>query len=494
MSSVARIPSNVGMANSDFDLLGLLYDYGEPMLKHVRKYAKNEYGGRVAKGPFGQPLDFSEKRKVPKKVSLPNKMPKFLSTVNSLADKASMKRRHSKNAMGRRGPRKIAVPKKLKKQIKQVLTGKMIYGAYKTVRIGTIGCCTLGSLNPVDATKTVLGMTSQIVSIHPKSSVATSYNRSLWYAPLGANATDPAVAASYTSSSAFIFFHPLKYLDAGSILWNNKAINEDWSIQTDNIQTRVSTTAGTPATAITDGLKLNVVDSYVQFTLKNNTKRQVTVTAYHIKSKNKLQKDTVINAWVNALAQDVATNGPVKQYGGSGLNDPLLNPGDSLSFNQNYKYETVSIVMKPGESCTHSIQGLKNTVIDYGKMYQDSTDILDYITKDTVQVLFSVQPDLQTTTSGGFTSGSFMYAPNSTDNTFVDPVTVVYQEVFKLKCPEQAGFIQRAVAAGTGLPLTLKRYCKAFGNFATVNVTEPVTYTGADEQQPGSDIAGGARF
>lgn len=414
---------------------------------------------------------------------------------NALAGRATMKRRGSKLIKPRK-VKKVRVPKRLKKQIKQVLTAKMIYGSYKVCKMGTIGIASLGSTNPVDPVKDVLGMTAQLMSYHPKSSAGTTYNRSLWFCPLSQiTSADPATPGNYATGSPWVFFHPLKYLDAASILWNNKAIAADWGGRTGNIETRVNTSTGAGSSSKTDGVKLNVVNSFVQFELKNNSKRSVTIVAYHIKSKNKLQRQTAITAWLDAFTEDSTTNGPMKYIASSGgLTDPLMGPGDSVAFNQNYKYETVKIIIKPGETCTHSLKGLRNAVIDYGKMYQDNLDLEDYITKDCVQVVFAVIPDMQVVTSSSASTGAFIYAPDATGNVLADPISIKWTEYYKLKCPETAGFIQKAVSAGSGQPLNLKRFCKAFANFATYNVTEPVAYTGADEEQPATDQAAGIRY
>lgn len=448
--------------------------------------------GGTKKLPLGPP---NKKRKL--KVSL-KKMGKAGNTVNALAGKASMVRVRKKAARGR-FIKKIKVPKKLKKQISQVLKAKMIYGSYETCRINMIGTGHVGTTGTKaeQPRKAVLGMANQLVAVFPAAGSGTGHNRCCWLVGLNNNSSSRvsnANSGNYDVNDIFMYFHPLKFLDAASVLWNNKAISENWSNETNNITTRADS-SGVPDQTVPQNFKLDVVNSFVTFELKNLSTRELTVQIFHVKSKRKATPTLALDQWNLAADQDLYNNGYMKQAVGQGvLSNPLISPGDSLSFKQNNKYETVTIVIKPGETCKHSLQGPKNTVIDFGKLLGNGMqDINNFISKDTVQCIFTVIPDMQmlvdATTGAASTvtghAGHYIPAQASDDDLFATPLAVKVKEFYRLRCPENAGFLTRTVAAGSGQPLNLRRTIKAFGNFAD----KPVNEAGAkifknDEENP----------
>lgn len=517
--SIVRIPSNdVGLFAAGASVADLAR-YAQEFGKHVGKYAKNEYGGRRAVGPFGYDLDNGLKRKLAKGSSFPNKMPKYSgsSATNQLANRASMKKYNPVKAKSKRG-KKVKVSAKLRKKINAVIAGKKYYGEYTTTRMGTIGVGTLGTGGLTQPTHTLMLMSAQSSAFFPLTTSAVTNSKSYWMVPLyvlnSLGKIDGASGSNYRASDTWAaFFHPMKILDAASVLWNRKPISDNWTNTTLNLSTRANLSGvDLPGSVLPQNLKIDVVNSYVTFELKNNSKREVTIEIYNIYSKRKIVQENALNTLYDCIDTELSNNGSMlsNESTANTMLDISVRPGDVSTFKQNYKYSTITVKIKPGETCKHSIQGPKNITVDYGKFFApDNADGLQFIPKGTVQVLMAVYPDLQVRQTlntpaappnpaiynADFATGHMYPIVNSTESQLKLPISVKWQEHFKLRCPDVTGWISRALpGAGSGVPLNLKRSCKAFGDFAQIVESPTDTYYGFDEEVPADQIEEGERY
>jgi len=425
--------------------------------------------------------------------ALPKKMQKYGNgTVNSLAGRASMKRTTKK--LKSKTVKKVYVPKKLKKQVNQILTGKELTGKYVTSRIGNIGVSNPGS-NPNKASFTIYGVATR-PAVFALQSDPSTYNYCSWFCPItlptirqATPTLSVATALNYDPCDALTFFHPAKFMDAASVLWNNKGINDiGWLTQTDNITTRIAAAGADPSHNRPSNVQFTIVNSFVEFELKNMSMRQVKIRIVTCTPKVKIQNNYPLNVVVDGIAADNAENGALAAPNSNAdINNPLFNFRDSPSFTSQFKYDTVEVIIKAGETCKHSLQGPKNIKFDTQKYLVNELNGEQYNMMGTksviLQVMADVQPKLLTLIPGHYHET----LPAATDN-YKLPIAVTRTETFILKCPATAGFLKNDEVDGEAQALNLKRRITGYGNFASYNAAL-VEYKGHDEEQPATAIA-----
>lgn len=468
-----------------------------PLYRYSKKaawVAANSGIGYVAGGPLGAATMGIEATKdvlaaSPKK----NSMPKDKSAINLLAGRASMKKYGKVRPKG--GKKKtVKVSRKLKEKIEKVISQKHLYGEYKCLWTGTIGTATTAAQPP---TITVGSDTGFTPAYFPLTSAPSTNNWSHWNAMVVSRSGGSAIntAGIFTAQTALVFFTPLQILNAASVLWNKKtnSTRADQFSETGNLTTRVNTNV--PDQTAPANVKVEVVNSFVEFTLKNNSMREVVILARHCVPKLKFATETGFDAMVAAVQTEAQNDGPLIMYPNDATNlytSPLFDWRKSPAFAAQYKYETIKIVIKPGETCTHSIQGPRNYTLDYAKLWANSQDQTGVYNKNSVTVTFSVMGDLETTTydslGNQFNTGRFINT--GTTSAFVGsvmtPIAVEVKESFKLRMPEPVGFVENGLAAGTSQILTLRAPKKAYYNFSTYDVTEATnqSYYYKDEENP----------
>lgn len=408
------------------------------------------------------------------------------SGINSLAGRATMTRINTKvtKATKKKG---VRVPKKLKKQIKQVLKSKMIYGEYKEEKV-FLGGYTIGNSAAVTKPqKSVLGMASQYMMSFPGNAgvgaPGISNSRCLFQC-FSIKKDDAHLPASYSESDVMMYFHPLKILNAASVLWNDKPIRNGWLVEGGNITTRVDSATGAVDNSLIQNVKIDIVDSFVTFEIKNHSGRSLVLQIFHCYPKTKVAKSTALTSFIDSINEDGKKNGPLTldNYGYADL-IPFLDPGDSKQFRENWKYERVNIIIKAGETCKHTLQGPKNFTYDFSKLYLNGEDLNNFIPKHTCNVMIGVVPEVVLRETD-YLPGRLLQH-NVVDKAYLGlPFTVRVQETFKLRCPENAGFIEKAVSAGDGQTLNLRRFKKAFIDFSNQNYDPSVTYNTVDEENP----------
>lgn len=434
----------------------------------------------------GDRLEGFPKKKMPKffgPVNKPATFRKGNSVVNALAGKASMKKRGSSHLKGTKGKKKVKVSTKLKKQIKQVITGEGVYGEFVKMYNGTIGVLQAPhGTSPPQSGVSCPDFGAQYFSYYPDSTNGSTNNMTHWATPLE-NGSGLSVS-QYTIGKEFVYFTPAKVLDAASVLWNKKTgAQSPWS-EVGNLNTRSS--SGVPTNATFPNLKIQVRSCHVEFELKNNSQRAVTVVIRHCTPKMKVAPAYPLNTLINGLAADVASTGPIiaDTVGAQLYTSPIIPWTAVPNFNNTWKYETVTIVIKPGETCTHTLKGPSNKEFDFSKYTYNGTDFMSSIVKGSVCAVMSVIPDLVVADNPASVvnrTSRFI----GVDSTVADPISLQIKEVYKLYMPEVVGFTNFAVATGSTQPLDLRQTRKAYLNFGSLNPVEGTqTYVTVDEEQP----------
>lgn len=427
------------------------------------------------------------------------------STVNALANRASMKRKGSENIKVNR-KKEVKVSKTLRKKIGEVIKEKGIYGEYHKSFMGTIGVFQASTASP---TFTIGDVANTKCWIAPDPNQNSSNNYTHWFNPINFG-PDATAAGSYTNGKQFVFFTPLKFLDAASIIWNQKSMSlNSHNTKTGNITTRFNDADGAIFQDRSPTLKLDIKNSYVSFEIKNNSQRAVKISIKHLTPKIKGLSSDPLTSYLNSLDADRSYEGPVKFDTGD-LNTVATNPLVSWnavpSFASNWKYETVVIDIKPGETCSHTLKGPRNYTLDYSKLNVNGTDYTGAFWKGTVCAVMSVIPDMQvanTTVAGPPVAPGLNYNETGrfydeqTSNYLKDPISVSVVEHYKLHMPEPTGFLRPTTAAGAvpSTPITLgfRKPKKVWGNYASVNPASTSRYSGYDEEMAATEIPGGPR-
>lgn len=463
----------------------------------------------------------NKRQKVPSNYGK-KKTPAFRTNVNMLAHRTAIKTKGRKSIKSIvHGKKKVKVSPKLRKKIKKVMNGEKQKGMYHTTRFGTIGITTTdndGFANQRPISVSMGGYTlDQLAFIaHARD---TSGNQRWWFQQaLQQVGTDSSGIgsgdASLDQGSEWQFFSPLKILDAASVLWNQKTIDRNYVTQTDNLNTVVQAADGAPVVGTNvvpgiKGLKVQINNSYVKFTIKNNSQRLMKVCVYKCVPKIKFPTSLSLNDFRDSIVReaDAADLGYISAVspGFTATEDaqalfinPAFEPKYCKAFAASWKYEKQIVRLSPGETITTSVQGPKNYELDYRKLFDGSTDEQGKAFKGTTCcVMMSVEADLVFTTANIGTAaarqgitGHYVQGVQAADS-LSNPISIMWEEVYRLSMPDIVGFTQRAVSAGDPHNLNLRIPRMAFGNFTQLNTTGDATdptYTGPDTQQPGTDI------
>lgn len=431
--------------------------------------------------------------------------------TNLLAGRASKRVKGHKNVRSIvHRKRAVKVSKTLRKKVQKVINGQSFKGTYHTTRFGTIGITTGpagATVNSKFVREDMGGYVDQ--NAYTEKEIDFSGNARFWFAH-ALQSTDELAADSVKieQGSEWQFFSPLKILDAASVLWNDKAINKNYAIQAGNLNTVVNETTGAPiieGTAINPqikGIKIHVDNCYVKFKMKNNSQRTMAISIYNCVPKIKFPVSTPLTAFedattINADGANSAyisaeTDGYTQLQTSEALvANPAMEPNMLPGFRQAYKYEKVIIRIAPGETITHSVQGPKSYDLDFRKLYDGGVNMQGKAYKGTTMfTMMSIQPDLVYTTGSagpvGAAGRSGHYGAGfSATNSLADPISIEWEEVYRLSIPEVVGFKTADAVAGRMQLLNKKIPRRAFGNFTRVTSdnADPV-HVDFDEENP----------
>jgi len=438
--------------------------------------------------------------------------------VNMQAGKAAMK---SSGKIKLKRGKKVKVSSKLREKIKEVMKGASYSGHYNAIVQGTVGIAQYpGSAGPgaeffCDANAFPSLSDPQMVYCIPRHQSDTQSKWVYWGGfPQKDMSTDQL---SY--EHMFEHFSPMQYLDAASKMWNNKfGVAESWFAQSPaniNLEAKRSdgTLTGGSSTVSTHnvtGLKLNIVNSHVKYTLRNNSQRTMNIEIFHCTPKIKFPGTSALNdlyhtvqtelfgvtgAGIAATAANanrlssLMTN-KTDQTGATitiadCIQHPMFDPKDSLFWSARWKYEKKTIRIAPGETCQHSIQGPKNVLLDFNKIQTASfasnvanttSSIPVWVKGYNVSVFMRIIPDMTSSADLADNSATYRQTYNNSGNfasiiancdgrKVVLPICCEVQYSYNIKCPDQQGFLQQAVSAGAVQNLNLKRPVKRYDNF-----------------------------
>lgn len=284
--------------------------------------------------------------------------------------------------------KKVAkLSKPMKEAVKRIFTNPEVRGVYKTIVYGAIntGADNLQGITPIGCGHDVDGITTG-------------------------------------------FFMPSDFLHAASVLWNYKADSQIIKqYDAGNFEPR--------------SLKINVVNSYVAHTLRNNSQGEIKYTVYTCAPKDNMYNGNVPDyVWQRAYA--TAYN--------SGLN-PQINPTLAYNtlgevptkfkeFTQLFKSSYTQFVLAPGQTKTWSTQGPKEMELDLSRQWANDTQWSVF--GPYCRFVFIVAESCLTFATDG-KIGRF------TDLTAGTPYNSAMENVlfYKLSMPEQAGFVYPASTA-----------------------------------------------
>lgn len=466
-------------------------------------YVAGRQAGRYVKSILQERAMDRQIKKVKKegKPFSSNKMPKNVnvSTTNALAGRAAVRRKGKKVSVKSR--KSIKVSKGFREKFNKVMAGKDAYGEYYTRMGAAIGYVDPGTATAFNTVVNGVGRdTNYIVSTWANPSIAGA---KVWFSGLcnngGTNIQSDSVGG------AFVYFSPLKILNAASVLWNQKVSDINWTTVTGNFSTVTNIATGVPEVGsstfpATGSMDVRVVNSYAVWHIKNINQRTVKMKIYHCVSKLKFGDvaplTTINNPGFSVV--DTATNRSQMTafpLGGASIESgiithPLFEPNKHPNFNQSWKYDMTEVILKPGEEFVHTIQGPKNYTLDYSKLHPDGTSEVGSFFKDTTTCcMVSVELDSAWVTDATFNDAGQWYARSAAAAArLINPISIEVDEVYKLSCPKNTGFISRAAAAGTVQSLNLVADRYLFSNFNSVP-SNAQTYTTFNEENPAAAIA-----
>jgi len=485
--------------------MSLVYRQGslfERFARDVTKAAGREAGRYVKRKREEAAIDRQVKRdKKEEKPSLPKKMPKKIniSTTNALAGRAAVRRKGKKVVV--KGRKSVKVSKDFREKINKVMQGKDAYGEYYTRQGAAIGYVDPGTGTAFNQLTNAVGRdNSFIYSTWANPPIAGA---KCWFAGVCNNGATNLQPDS--TGGSFVYFTPLKILNAASVLWNQKTSAADWTVTTNNFSTVTDlatgvTNVGSSTFPQTGSMEVRVVNSYAQWHIKNINQRTVKMKIYHCVSKLKFGDVAPLTCLYNPGTSVVDTATVRAQLsafplGGASIESaiithPLFEPKRHPNFNQSWKYDMTEITLKPGEEYVHSIQGPKNYTLDFAKLHPDGTSEVGSFYKPTTKCcIVSVELDSAWVTDGAFNdAGQWYQRTGAAAARLINPISIEIDEVYKLSCPKNTGFISRAAAAGTVQSLNLVADRFIYSNFNSAPNTAQ-TYTTYNEENPAAAIA-----
>lgn len=298
--------------------------------------------------------------------------------------------------------KKVKVPKKLRKQIKQVLKASDHYGWM---------------------------LETFAFKVTPTNDGQTTF-------PLG----------QPIDNSTRLIFDPIYVAHCASVLFNGKASTSSPTL---------SDTGYFPLKT----LKVNVHKQTSVFRLRNNSARTMYIKLYEVSPKNRSNDTMGLNfdSYWNKCMADEANSGGVgnpQKLNLSNANISVLytTPYMIPSVTANYAIDQTSIILEPGKEYVYTMVG-KNTEYKYSKYYRPE-DVFQNEQKFTKQLCITVHYDMVSTALGVPT--------RKTDMVGVSPygLMVEHTKYIKLSMPEQAGLtFPNAPVGGVSYPLTHRKNC-----------------------------------
>lgn len=365
--------------------------------------------------------------------------------------------------------RKVKLSTKFVKGVKQVMEGVAAKGVYLTVKQGMVG--SIVSPAPGAITVVDLGTVAQDAILTPSASTSSG-NRTLFNC---LSQWSTSSAPTGVVNTGLNFFTPAKILDAASVLFNGKALDNPY-ITTGNLSTTSVGGTGAPVVATPGQLKINVTYCAADFEIKNVSNRVVTMEIWECTPTLKFQLSNPLNVIASHCAtyMNTANNNNILYFANTPAAttpffyheqsvDPLVVLKRYTGVPMQWKKRTM--VLAPDETCIHTIVGPKG-VLDFSKLSNTTASAplgtaapnLNCLLKGwSVGCVISINGDqvLQPTLAGA-RGDKAAYADN-VNNRMGMPVAVQVREVYKISVPEIAGYITQNGAAGSVQQLNLRK-------------------------------------
>lgn len=236
-------------------------------------------------------------------------------------------------------------------------------------------------------------------SIHDIDATGTKTDHEYFYMPdIGINAQSIGLVdmkTAFTASNLFgittytdtWMFHPYYFLDAASVLFNNKPASQNGYLPTTANTLGYGTQPGLDNAQSPNGqhARFTVTNSFESWLIKNNTQRQITLKVVLCEPKN--------NSTMFTNTYDINTG----TFAANGANDAIIGPSyqwakmlfddrnqaltqnypenlrtlpmHTPNFNQNFKTEVTEIVLEPGTSYNYHVEGPKDLEVNFEKYF-----------------------------------------------------------------------------------------------------------------------------
>jgi len=405
-----------------------------------------------------------------------------------------------KTSMTKKGKAKVkrvksvAVSPYLRKAVKEVMKGAQATGVYKRTIAGVVG----NSRSVSSQSSTVGGdvsvatnMMGILTGTQTGAYVAAAYARSTgqrtWWNMLGVKETAADQNFSLLDNSDMNFFTPQKIWHAASVLFNDKAEDPNpYNTTVGNLFTEYNPTSGAEV-ATAKNLKIEVVESYVQFTMKNLSARPQFVDIYECVSTMKFSDNNPLDDLREVALQIQDRSDTHNIVGGyeivtaitSDENHSFITdihtdaPGVCKQNGWKWKYVKKTMMLASGETCVHTMKGPKG-ILDFAKLLDTEAPgtTARYrlaVLKDwSKHVMISVYPDQVARLGSGSTlwsnAGLRWITQTPGFRHLFGLVAVETTEYIKMKVPEVAGFVQKTVSTGAGQTLNLRKRRYQFTN------------------------------
>lgn len=510
---VARI-----IGEGEYEAAKELYDTAEYVSKTVGNYGRlGQYiGNKRSRQDSGHDITPAKKQKLIK-MNLPkNKlnMPKGGNVNNKLVTRSAMKVSGQKRKL--KTEKTVKVSKKFRAMVKKVEEGAQATGSYTKIYAGWIGSYVNTSTS---GSNFRLSQGTWPLAVYGPNVGMPAGSRTLWshlmfFKPQQPYATNDG-DEQLTVGGALEFFTPQKIRDAASVCFNRRAIDPDAYVNDLNmLTTQFNLGNGDPATGVAgqNGLKIHISNSYVQFKMKNTSARVVEVDVYECTPRLKFVNQNALSSLyetfegTGATVLDTATGNPfdnVVRYfnrqaanGSTGQVPGFILDGnfDAISmarqFGFQFNYTKKTMILAPGETCVHSIQGPKG-IMDFSKLAVDQNCQNKHVKGFSVSCIFSVRGDQVFKPNSESNAQRLVptYGPNPTATNnfcFGLPIAIEVEESYSIKVPEIAGFIVDSGVAGTRQMLNLRKKKIVVGNFIDANGDQRATTADVGNTATGS--------
>mgnify|MGYP000468274541 CR=1 FL=1 len=475
-------------------------------------------GGYVGGGPTGAAVSMidaaTQTYNDKMDVDVPQRRMSRKQNVNSLAHRGSIAR------IGRvtqKRSKDVKVGRQFRKKVKEVVDDKSV-GIFVRREKGFI--CESFEDNTMGANLLRIGgriigsLIDQVAQTRTGSN--NPYHRCYWTASMFhyIDASDfPQWDGGVATDGDLSFFTPTQVWDVASKLFGSKQVNTTEETITDNISATISDTT---ARVSTQGMKIEVDESFVEFTIQNELQRRAYITIYHCTPKKKVLNATPLTTLLNAIAEEAGPTSGVDNAGNMKWPDNTwstnikinwmfqnadLEPKLIASFDSNWKYEKVDIALMPGEKICHTLKGPKNAMYDYDK-FKSEGGVEQYgsIWKGLgVHTMMKVTYDEQYTNNVRSTVNqkAFINSSNaggagttmSKNNKAYCPISLTTKTYYKINVPDIAGGNVLTGAANPRVTLSNRRFRSAFwqipqeDGFPATNAGRPIIDI-FDEENP----------